>query len=90
MAYIGHRCGCGHMDIRHELKKDGTRGSCSCSNRCRKSTTATVAPSFDPKGRTVERIVPPGERLGNVVPTCSCDACEALYAELTGAAADSG
>lgn len=94
MAYIGHRCGCGHMDIHH--KPDAARSAClanggkSCGNGCRKNPKASVAPSFDRKGRPVERIVPPGERMGQVVKTCGCEACHALYIELTGATADSG
>jgi hypothetical protein len=49
-----------------------------------------VAPTFDARGRRIERIVPPGEGLatetGNSgVRTCGCDACTTLYAILTGA-----
>jgi hypothetical protein len=93
MAYIGHRCGCGHLDIHH--KTDAARSSCqadgghSCGRGCRKSTKALLLPTFDLKGRPVERIVPPGERWGapngGPMTTCACDNCQVLYAERTAA-----
>lgn len=94
--FIGHRCGCGHMDIHHTVPKDPNgRRSCtakagtSCGRGCRKNPRSEVAPTFDCGGRRIERIVPPGERLASegssgTVATCDCDACQALYAELTG------
>ena len=61
-----------------------------------KSRTPTILPSFDVAGRAVERIVPPGERLGVGLEnglggegmgftTCDCDGCKALYAQETAA-----
>lgn len=87
MAYIGHPCACRHSDIQHKIsEKTGKRscGSSPCDRRCRRSDTPQQLPTFDTKGHLVERIVPPGERLSGWVPTCGCDACCALYAELTG------
>jgi hypothetical protein len=84
------------MDIQHTVPKDPNgRRSCtakaglSCGRGCRKNPRPELAPTFDCGGRRIERIVPPGEGLatenGNSgVRTCDCDACKALYAELTG------
>lgn len=96
MAYIGHLCGCGHMDIHHGILQSGERGSCSakagvgCGNGCSKNEQAIQRPTFDTKGRPVERIIPPGDGLRSVgdaviVRTCDCEACQALYAEITAA-----
>jgi hypothetical protein len=95
MAYIGHRCGCGHMDINHDpdAKKNRCKAAAgaSCSKGCRKSAKSIVRPTFDIKAQPVERIVPPGERIAaeGTTPytpkTCDCDSCQALYAELTAA-----
>ncbi|MFD5081890.1 hypothetical protein ACFWOG_04510 [Kitasatospora sp. NPDC058406] len=91
MAYIGHRCGCGHMDTQHKAGAPKStceaRAGLSCRTGCRKSVKSLLRPTFDLKGRPVERIVPPGERIGgnNGHVTCACDNCEALYAELTAA-----
>jgi hypothetical protein len=85
MAYIGHRCACRHADIQH-TEKNGKR-SCGCSpcdRRCTRAKTPELLPTFDVKGRRVEQIAPPGERLAGWVPTCSCNACKSLYTELTG------
>lgn len=95
MAYIGHRCGCGHMDIHHDAGAKKTTCSAnngnSCGKGCQKNPKASVAPTFDVKGNTVERVVQPGHRFGNEekpqygpIRTCDCDACRALYTELTG------
>lgn len=94
MAYIGHRCDCGHSDLQHT--GDGTSdtlGACSASfNPCGCGTTPEpeVIPTFDTKGRTVERVIAPGGGLpsesGNpVVKTCPCDACVALHEQLVSA-----
>ena len=91
MAYIGHRCGCGHTDLNHS--RDAKKALCtanggrSCGRGCRTNPKSQVLPTWDHKGRPVERVVPPGEGLatptGNDgVRTCNCDSCKALYAEL--------
>lgn len=91
MAYIGHRCGCGHLDMHH---KPGTpKSACehnagaSCGKGCRKSTRAVLVPTFNSKAELIERVVRPGERLGddNGFRTCDCPNCQALYADLTAA-----
>lgn len=91
MAYIGHRCGCGHSDLHHN--RDAAKSACqarggrSCGRGCRKSPTSLEIPTFNLKGHSVERIVAPGERMGGPggIPTCTCANCQALYAELTAA-----
>lgn len=90
MAHIGHRCSCGHGDLNHLVSATGKRACKSnpCLRRCKRADQPELLPTFDTKGRTVERIVRPGDKLGadgelNVT-TCGCDACRALYTELTG------
>lgn len=95
MAFIGHRCGCGHNDLNHT--QDGTGeslGSCvtTCTRPCGPVREPEVIPTFDIKAQPVERIVIPGEGLpteggGFVVRTCTCDACQALYEQHALAAA---
>lgn len=99
MAYIGHRCGCGHTDLSHI--HDGTSdslGACAaefgatCRRTCGPLTEPEVIPTFDSKGRPVERIITPGGGLPSesgapIVKTCPCDACQALHEQLAGAAA---
>jgi len=91
MAYIGHRCACRHGDLSHPVSASGKRscGCQPCTRRCRREETPELLPSFDTKGNAVERIVQPGGALatqdGAGGPrTCDCDACRALYTELTG------
>jgi hypothetical protein len=90
MAYIGHRCPCGHLDIHH--KPDAKKTSCeaaagaSCGKGCRKTTKAVLVPTFDSRGRRVEQITPPGEHIPGIGrQACDCPNCRALHAELTGA-----
>lgn len=87
MAYIGHRCTCGHSDLNH--RQDGTAttlGGCAatCQRPCGPLPAPEVIPTFDLKARPVDRVIVPGEGLpaegGNyVIRTCACDACTALY-----------
>lgn len=97
MAYIGHQCGCGHSAVQHRTD-EADRSHCtaiagtSCGRGCRMSKRSAKLPTFDARGRSIERIVPPGDRLATRsgagrLQTCDCDGCQALYAELTGAAA---
>ncbi|MFB7617802.1 hypothetical protein [Kitasatospora sp. NPDC056181] len=89
MAYIGHRCGCGHMDAQHKAGAAKTacqaRAGLSCGGGCRKSVKSVLAPTFDVKARPIARVVTPGERIGgnNGFVTCGCDNCQALYEQLT-------
>ncbi|WP_435173261.1 hypothetical protein [Actinacidiphila sp. bgisy145] len=57
--------------------------------RHRDDETPVLRPTFELSGKEIERVVPPGDRLategGNSgMETCGCDACRALYTELTG------
>ncbi|MCI3271428.1 hypothetical protein [Streptomyces cylindrosporus] len=96
MAYIGHRCKCGHSDLHHTQDGTGkTLGRCTadygkgCSRGCSRSIPEPeVIPSFDGKGRVVERVIEPGDGLASMsdsptVRTCPCEACVALYAQVT-------
>lgn len=90
MAYIGHRCDCGHSDLNHT--QDGTTdslGSCvtTCQRPCGPTAEPEVIPTFDLKARPVERVITPGEGLrseggGFILRTCTCDACKALHEQL--------
>jgi hypothetical protein len=98
MAYIGHRCDCGHTDLQH--RNNGTSktlGSCtancglSCGFPCGATPEPQVIPTFDGHGRPVERVIAPGGGLPamgdvDVLKTCPCDACVALYEQLVPAA----
>ncbi|PBC71528.1 hypothetical protein BX265_6138 [Streptomyces sp. TLI_235] len=90
MSYLGHRCGCGHLDIHHKADAAKSiceaRGGASCGKGCRKSTKSVLVATYDSKARPVEEIVPPGERFPNGFgrTACACGNCQALYAELTG------
>lgn len=91
MAYIGHRCNCGHTDLQHV--HDGTEtslGGCtagagaSCGRPCGPVQEPEIIPTFDLKGRPVDRVIEPGGGLASetgvlIVRTCTCDACTALY-----------
>lgn len=92
--YIGHRCACGHTDLHH--LGDQTRGGCTasagkaCGQPCGPAGESLLLPSFDLRGRQVERVLPPGSGWptmnGAVSPkTCPCPDCEALHAEVTAA-----
>ncbi|WP_406298087.1 hypothetical protein OG948_21380 [Embleya sp. NBC_00888] len=91
MSLIIHRCECGHVPGRHHRTASDTREACRNSARpCRCKAyrpvaTPEVLPTWTPTGRPIPEITPPGERVDGQT-TCSCDACRALYAKLTGAA----
>lgn len=94
MSYIGHACTkCGHPDIWRIAQQNRTRGvaarcpkrSCNCF--CAPDPTPEVRPTFGLNSKPVERIVKPGEKITLGMPTCGCETCRALYADLTGAAA---
>lgn len=94
MAYIGHRCTCGHTDLQHTQDGAGnTLGRCTGSFNacaCGPIPAPEVVPSFDRKGKRVERIIEPGSGLPSesgapVVKTCPCDACVALHEQLVSA-----
>lgn len=90
MAYIGHRCDCGHSDLNHRQDGTGTSlGGCvtTCQQPCGPIPEPEVIPTFDLKAKPVERIIVPGEGLpseggGFVVRTCACNACVALHEQL--------
>lgn len=93
MAYIGHRCACRHGDLSHPVSVSGKRscGCAACPRRCRREETPELLPTFDLKGNSIERVIEPGNKLGTTdgemnAQTCDCDACQALYTELTGIA----
>lgn len=97
MAYIGHRCDCGHSDLSHAGDGTGENlGRCtaefgaSCKHTCGPVPQPEVIPTFDGKGNQVERVIEPGGGLpsesGNaVVKTCPCDACVAMHEQLVSA-----
>lgn len=92
MAFIGHRCTCGHNDLNHTRNDKGkavctARSGGSCGKGCIASGEPELLPTFDRKGRHIEQITPPGDGLktesgSTGVKTCICDACQALYAQL--------
>jgi hypothetical protein len=89
--YIGHRCDCGHTDLQHQ--QDGTftsLGGCTsmCNRPCGPLAAPEVIPTFDGKGRVVERVIAPGGGLpsmggGVTVKVCPCEACVAVYERVT-------
>ncbi|WP_055696530.1 hypothetical protein [Streptomyces silaceus] len=97
MAYIGHRCDCGHSDLQHA--EDGTSttlGRCAaeygvtCSRTCGPLNQSEVIPTFDCKGNRVERVIVPGEGLpsesgASIVKTCPCESCTALHEQVASA-----
>jgi hypothetical protein len=91
MAYIGHRCDCGHSDLNHRQDGGGeSLGGCvaTCQRPCGPMPEPEVIPTFDLKAKPVERVIVPGEGLpggGFVVRTCTCDACVALHEQLVAA-----
>ncbi|KDN83450.1 hypothetical protein [Kitasatospora cheerisanensis] len=96
MAYIGHRCACGHLDVHHRADSASREhceavGGVRCGKGCRKSSTSILVPTFDLAGRRIETITEPGQWIGEGAgysrAACACDDCRALHAELTGAAA---
>jgi hypothetical protein len=96
MAFIGHRCSCGHNDLNHTQNDKGkrictARAGGSCGKGCYPQGEPEVMPTFDRKGLRVERLITPGNGLEtengtHVVRTCTCDDCQALYQQLAPAA----
>jgi hypothetical protein len=97
MSLITHRCTkCGHPDFwQLGSKLDPNRcpgkqwglGCRVCGRECTPGAPELVD-TFDNTGKRVEQIVKPGDPAMRFdIKTCGCDACVALYDELTGAAA---
>ena len=90
MSLITHRCtDCGHPDYWRLTRMGENKANCpadGCTCRCVPGAPQVV-PTFDLAGRPVERVIKPGQPLYTGVPTHNCDACKALYDELTGEAA---
>ena len=94
MAYIGHRCDCGHTDLQHTQNGEGdSLGNCTadygvtCGRACGPIPEPEVIPTFDFRGRSVERVIAPGDGLrsesgAKIAATCPCAACQALYEQL--------
>ena len=99
MAFIGHRCTCGHNDVNHTKNDKGklvctAKAGAPCGRPCKSQGEPEVMPSFAVTGRPVERIIPPGDgfrAMGDhvIVKTCYCycDGCQALYEQLVPATA---
>ncbi len=83
MSYIGHQCTkCGHPDI-WRLSQDGMGTRCDsveCGCMC-KPGEPQVRPTFDTAGQPVDRVIKPGDKIGNL-PTCGCGQCVALYEQV--------
>lgn len=87
MSFITHLCTqCGHPDIRRTGFGGAAPGRCACGCNCTPGEPE-VRPSFDLAGRPVERVNPPGKKLGgdNGQPVCGCPGCKALYEQLAAA-----
>ncbi|MEV8045914.1 hypothetical protein AB0P02_19015 [Streptomyces griseoluteus] len=92
MAFIGHRCSCGHNDLNHKLDTDDkqvctARSGEACGEGCDTQGDPELMPTFDRKGRPIERILAPGDALETesgvrLISTCECDACRDLYEQL--------
>lgn len=88
MAYIGHRCGCGHSDLQHsDSDTCQANAGTSCGRGCTPDPESQILPSFDAKGTRIERVLPPGDSFKSVggvsiVTTCTCDACQTLHQQL--------
>lgn len=86
MSLITHRCtNCGHPDY-WRLAKSGNKEICECGCRCTPGEPE-LAQTFGLDGQPIERVIKPGDKLTQGVPTHACAACKAKYDELTGAAA---
>ncbi|MFJ8110460.1 hypothetical protein [Streptomyces sp. NPDC096132] len=96
MAFIGHRCACGHNDLNHTKSDTGkqictAKAGASCGKSCKSQSESEVMPTFDRRGLRIKRVIAPGDGLETesgspVVRTCACDACQALYEQLAPAA----
>lgn len=87
MAYIAHRCTCGHLMDHHSAP-----GTCHaaagrpCPGACTRTpgtTTPELVPTWQAGGRPVTRIAAPGSTLPGRGRLCDCPACHSLYDRLT-------
>lgn len=92
MSLIIHRCStCGHADIFHNSNQC-CAGHCSSGVHVPRYGEPELIPTRSQEtGELVEEIAEPGSKSTSfgVLPLelCGCDACTALYRELTGTAA---
>ncbi|MGK5533335.1 hypothetical protein [Streptomyces sp. URMC 129] len=87
MAFIDHRCPCGHIALRHGGAPIRCLAGRGCdANDCgpTEDTAPEVVPTWDAAGRPVAAIVPPGEVVSGLGRTCDCGACRELYEAETG------
>ena len=85
MSLITHPCTtCGHPDFWRSGFGSRSPGKCSCGCNCTPGAPE-VRPTFDRASNQVEQIIPPGEKDRGrfMVPLCGCQACKALYEQLT-------
>lgn len=94
MSYLAHRCTqCGHPDMWRLAQANRSRGAAtrcpkrSCGCRCTPNPAPEVLPTYGLNSKPVERIVRPGDSISPGMPTCGCEACQAMYADLTGGVA---
>ncbi|WHX19803.1 hypothetical protein QFW82_23530 [Streptomyces malaysiensis subsp. malaysiensis] len=86
IAYVGHRCSCGHTAMSHKTTKSG-KYRCfaimgnSCGRGCSKNPKSELIPA-NPKGYQPGHIAPPGEQVTGLGTTCDCCACQSLHQEL--------
>lgn len=86
MAFISHRCGCGHLLINHKGPGHcAQKGGAGCGNPCSKTLPPPeVVPTWDVQRRPITAIAEPGTSIGHGYPTMhDCDACRELYAQVT-------
>lgn len=87
MSLIAHLCvNCGHPDFWRSGAGSAVPGRCSCGCACTPGPPE-LRPSFDQAGNRVERIIPPGEKIGGhfSTPLCGCQGCKDLYEQQTAA-----
>ncbi|MFB7899957.1 hypothetical protein ACFC1B_26940 [Streptomyces xiamenensis] len=88
MAYITHRCTCGHLPTAHPRPGQCVQlGGRNCPAPCspRAAVEPEVVRTWDAAGRPVTTIAAPGDRLPGIGTTCDCAACTALYEQHTAA-----
>lgn len=87
MAFIDHRCACGHRMTQHRgAGRCQHYGGAGCGNPCSPLSdmpAPELMPSFTAQAKPVDMITPPGETFGNHFRTCGCEKCAALYEQLT-------
>ncbi|KFU82916.1 hypothetical protein BB31_00035 [Amycolatopsis lurida NRRL 2430] len=92
MAAIAHRCACGHLDFFHSSVTGAcTTEGCLCQtvNAGPPEVIPTWRSDGTPTGPTVEEpaVIAPGTRGAGMGGLCGCDACQTLYASVSGNAA---